>query len=83
MRWTWGYNVLLAPAEKYTEEQGGTMHISETERGRGAYRDDPETERLISPWGSEQDFSDDGDSPKDVLAGSKARKSIGRGKKVW
>jgi len=62
VRWTWGYNVLLAPAEKYTEEQGGTMHISESERGRGAYRDDPETERLISPWGSEQDFSDDGGS---------------------
>jgi len=64
VRWTWGYNVLLAPAEKYTEEQGGTKHISESERGRGAYSDDPETERLISPYGSERDFSDDGDSTR-------------------
>ena len=64
VRWTWGYNVLLAPAEKYTEEQGGTMRISETERGRGAYRDEPETERLISPWRSDQSYSDDGDSTR-------------------
>ncbi|KAK5938502.1 hypothetical protein PMZ80_009473 [Knufia obscura] len=64
VRWTWGYNVLLAPAEKYTEEEGGTMHISETERGRGEYRDEPETERLISPLGTDQDYSDDDDSTR-------------------
>lgn len=62
VRWTWGYNVLLAPADKYTEEQGGTKQISETERGRGAYRDEPETQRLISPLGSEDRFTDDDDS---------------------
>lgn len=59
VRWTWGYNILLAPADKYTEEQGGTKHISESERGRGEYRDDPDaTERLIRPLRGSEDFSD-------------------------
>ena len=64
VRWTWGYNILLAPADKYTEEEGGTMRISETERGRGDYRDEPERERLISPLGTQQDYSDDDDSTR-------------------
>ena len=64
VRWTWGYNVLLAPADKYTEEQGGTMKISESERGRSTYRDDESHERLISPLGTESDFSTDGDSTR-------------------
>lgn len=60
VRWTWGYNVLLAPADKFTEEQGGTKQISESERGRGQYRDNPEEEeRLISPARSDLDDTDD------------------------
>lgn len=60
VRWTWGYNVLLAPADKYTEEEGGIAQTSNQERGRGAYRDDPSSERLISPYASdEEDDSDD------------------------
>ena len=55
VRWTWGYNVLLAPADKYTEEQGGTKRVSESEHGRGEYRDDDESQRLISPIDSDDD----------------------------
>lgn len=59
VRWTWGYNVLLAPAEKYSEEQGGTARSLVVERGRSDYRDNPENQqRLISPLGSDE-YSDD------------------------
>jgi auxin efflux carrier family protein len=60
LRWSWGYNVLLAPPEAYTEEEGGIKKVDNIERGRGEYRDDPsddEHQRLISP-----DYSDDRDS---------------------
>lgn len=83
VRWTWGYNVLLAPAEKFTEEQGGTKQISESERGRGQYRDDPdEEERLISPIRSDLDDSDDdstrvGTSPA-TINGTKSPSGMGK-----
>jgi choline kinase len=38
LRWSWGYHVLLAPAEKYTEEEGGTS-IGRMENG--SYDDEP------------------------------------------
>ncbi|RMZ76495.1 hypothetical protein DV738_g4953, partial [Chaetothyriales sp. CBS 135597] len=41
LRWTWGYNVLLAPPDSYTEEEGGTK-ISYDRLERGRYRDDPD-----------------------------------------
>ena len=59
LRWSWGYNVLLAPPDAYTEEEGGTKRSENAERGQGEYRDDPmdgEQQRLISP-----DYSDDDD----------------------
>lgn len=83
VRWTWGYNILLAPAEKFTEEQGGTKQISESERGRGQYRDDPEEEeRLISPVRSDLDDSDDdstrvGNSPA-TTNGGKSPSGMGK-----
>lgn len=83
VRWTWGYNVLLAPAEKFTEEQGGTMRISESERGRSEYRDDPEEEqRLISPIRSDPDYSDGdstrvGNSPT-AMNGAKSPTGLGK-----
>ena len=41
LRWSWGYNVLLAPAEKYVEE--GDSGDRSPERGRmERYTDDPE-----------------------------------------
>ena len=59
VRWSWGYNVLLAPPDAYTEEEGGTKRIESAERGR--YRDEPledEHARLISPDGSDDDYDD-------------------------
>ena len=43
LRWSWGYNVLLAPPHKF-EEEGDYSH-SRTEQGRGVYRDEPEQEQ--------------------------------------
>ncbi|KAK4947329.1 hypothetical protein LTR10_013697 [Elasticomyces elasticus] len=64
LRWSWGYNVLLAPPEAYTVAEGGTKQIDEAERGRGEYRDevdsDHEQARLISPdYEGGRDSSDD------------------------
>ncbi|KAF1995613.1 kinase-like protein [Amniculicola lignicola CBS 123094] len=42
VRWTWGFNVLLAPASSYKEEDGGKNHAVE----RGEYSDD-EAEALL------------------------------------
>jgi auxin efflux carrier family protein len=42
LRWSWGYNVLLAPADKYSEEDGGTRGSRRLEQGHGRYRDDPD-----------------------------------------
>ena len=42
LRWSWGYNVLLAPADKYLEEDGGTCPSGRVEQGPGQYRDDPQ-----------------------------------------
>lgn len=42
LRWSWGYNVLLAPADRYSEEDGGTHSSRRLEQGPGQYRDDPE-----------------------------------------
>ena len=42
LRWSWGYNVLLKPADKYTEEEGGTMYDGFVEDGQPRYRDDPD-----------------------------------------
>ena len=41
VRWSWGYHVLLAPAEKY-DDPSSTAAIEE-----GRYRDDPDDESLI------------------------------------
>jgi auxin efflux carrier family protein len=64
LRWSWGYNVLLAPADKYSEEDGGTATPMRLERGAGAYRDDSEDEeqrRLISAAYDGQNDSDSSD----------------------
>jgi len=76
VRWSWGYNVLLAPPESYTEAEGGTKQSDRIERGRGEYQDDVssdhEQHRLLGPSydsgsDSTEDFDDDttrvGDSP--------------------
>lgn len=40
LRWSWGYHVLLAPPEKFEEEDVHTS--SRIEEGEGRYRDDPD-----------------------------------------
>lgn len=64
LRWSWGYNVLLAPANKYTDEDGGTQSTCRLEQGPGRYRDDPEDDYDRSLLGNSCDgdyYSDNGD----------------------
>ncbi len=42
LRWSWGYNVLLAPADKVQDEDEHTS--SRVEQGRGIYHDDSDFE---------------------------------------
>ncbi|EXJ68671.1 uncharacterized protein A1O5_08465 [Cladophialophora psammophila CBS 110553] len=53
LRWSWGYNVLLAPPDSYTEAEGGTKKEDRIERGRGEFREytdeDAGNRRLLSP----------------------------------
>jgi auxin efflux carrier family protein len=55
LRWSWGYNVLLAPADRYSEEDGGTQSSSRLEQGPGQYRDDPEDDSDRSLLGNSYD----------------------------
>ncbi|KIW63581.1 hypothetical protein PV04_08569 [Phialophora macrospora] len=63
LRWSWGYNVLLAPPEYYTEAEGGTKKEDRVERGRAGYRVDDEDEEprpLLGPsYDGDRDSSDD------------------------
>ena len=82
LRWSWGYNVLLAPPEAYTEEEGGMKKLDNVDRGRGAFGDDPyddEQERLISPYYQhERDSSDDfDDNDRTRVADSQTMTSSG------
>jgi len=60
LRWSWGYHVLLAPPEKYAEED--QHRNSQLEQGR--YRDDPDEgssdtnvdERLPEPNGADESY---------------------------
>ena len=61
LRWSWGYNVLLAPSEK---DDGGEEHNeSELERGEGCYTDDDprqnENENLLGGTSSDEEGSND------------------------
>jgi auxin efflux carrier family protein len=58
LRWSWGYNVLLAPPDQYTEAEGGIKKDDQIERGRGNYRDH-DSPRLPSPSYDGHDGSDD------------------------
>lgn len=78
LRWSWGYNVLLAPPESYTEEEGGTQRIDGAERGPDAYRDDPsddEDQHLLDA-GYDRD-SDDSSDDRTRVANSPTMTSSG------
>ncbi|KAM0798734.1 auxin efflux carrier superfamily [Usnea florida] len=57
LRWSWGYNVLLAPPHNFEEE--GDYANSISEEGQGGYRDEPdqeqeqeqEQENSLTRWG--------------------------------
>ncbi len=63
LRWSWGYNVLLAPAEKYTEEEGGTGSAARLETGAATHdpEDDPHQPLIGTAWDGayDSDTADD------------------------
>lgn len=80
VRWSWGYNVLLAPPETYTEEEGGSKRIHNLERGRSQERGDAhETRNLldISPDDTERDLSDEFDDEQTRFGDSPNTRSTG------
>ncbi|EXJ93795.1 hypothetical protein A1O1_02188 [Capronia coronata CBS 617.96] len=86
LRWSWGYNVLLAPPDTYTEEEGGTKQVDQLERGRSQYHDDSdsveEQRRLLSPSyddvaDSTGEFEEDDDQTRIGTESPRATKSDG------
>ena len=80
LRWSWGYNVLLAPANKYTEEEGGTKVVSTMEGGQSRYPDEPEDEsqqRLLPPAYDRSRDSDSQDDDRTRIGDSPTIKSSG------
>ncbi|KAI9809797.1 MAG: hypothetical protein M1825_000230 [Sarcosagium campestre] len=79
VRWSWGYHVLLAPAEKYEEED--TPSSSEIEEGMGGYRDDPGSDEQRHLLDQQEDPSEE--SPDGTLVGGadnspiKVRSTVG------
>jgi predicted permease len=65
LRWSWGYNVLLAPADKYSEEDGGMHSSRRLEQGPGRYRDDPEDDSDRSLLGNSNDGDYDSENEDD------------------
>jgi predicted permease len=68
VRWSWGYHVLLAGPEKYTEEEGGTKRTHQLEAGtEDDSIDDPaieERQPLLAGSGEEEGF--DSEAPTRV-----------------
>ncbi len=81
LRWSWGYNVLLAPADKYSEEDGGTHSSRRFEQGPGRYRDDPEDgfdrSLLSNVYDGEYDSENGDDESTRVEGGSSGSLSPG------
>ena len=68
VRWSWGYNVLLAPADQYPEEDA--YHNSQAEQGQ--YRDDPDNEdRAVAH--SQEEYRDDSNHQGEGLPRSPGR----------
>lgn len=67
LRWSWGYNVLLAPADKYSEEDGGTNTSARLESGAASQTHDPEDDPHQLLLGTTYDGEYDSDNPDDDL----------------
>jgi auxin efflux carrier family protein len=78
LRWSWGYNVLLAPPDTYLESEGGTKKEDSMERGRGEYRDDPDEQSgaIYDRIGDDRDdydrYRDDDDSDDRTRIGNES-----------
>jgi predicted permease len=74
LRWSWGYNVLLAPAEKYTEEEGGTGSSAQLEQGQNSYthdsEDDPRQSLIGNIYDGDYDSSDNADDERTKVVNS-------------
>jgi predicted permease len=74
LRWSWGYNVLLAPAEKYTEEEGGTGSSAQLEQGRYSHthdpEDDPQQPLIGNIYDGDYDSSDNADDERTRVVNS-------------
>ena len=57
LRWSWGYNVLLAPAHRYSEEDGGTDTSARLEQGQPPHNpeDDPRQPLIGTVYEGEYD----------------------------
>lgn len=80
LRWSWGYNVLLAPAHKFSEEDGGTDSSRRLEQGPGRYRDDPDDDSNRSLLGNDYDGeydSENADDEETRVGGSSGNTSPG------
>ena len=82
LRWSWGYNVLLAPAEKYTEEEGGTGSSAQLEQGRHSHTHDPEDDPrqpLIGTiYDGDYDSSDNADDERTRVGNSPSATSTNK-----
>lgn len=72
VRWSWGYHVLLAPPEKYHEDETGAVH----DRLEGGYRDDPSNSSSLL------DLSDDSASDLDQKHQGRTMAKDGHDKKM-
>ena len=74
LRWSWGYNILLAPAEKYTEEEGGTGSSAQLEQGRHSRTHDPEDDPrqplIGNTYDGDYDSSDNADDERTRVVNS-------------
>jgi predicted permease len=74
LRWSWGYNVLLAPAEKYSEEEGGTGSSAQLEQGRHShthdFEDDPRRPLIGNIYDEDSDSSDNADDERTRVVNS-------------
>ncbi|OJJ45720.1 hypothetical protein ASPZODRAFT_143607 [Penicilliopsis zonata CBS 506.65] len=61
VRWSWGYHVLLAPKERYLEEQEQERGVPRIQRGQARYSDNPnqtDPDEPLIRTRSEDDFDD-------------------------
>jgi predicted permease len=71
LRWSWGYNVLLAPAERFSEDDGGTDISRRLEQGSDRYRDNPDddSERRLLDTDYDHDYDSELEDDEETRVG--------------